>query len=752
MVDLPTIANGVPSVHAPQTRVSPGQIAQPYNELAANLDKAGETLSKTVAEPLAKQAGLKAVTRDSAGNVVIDRPPIVGDAAIEYSRAAKVAAVADGETEAKLRNIDMREQHRDDPEGYLKAAAVYNQEIQKTFKAAGTEVQFALGKQVDHLAVETYNGLLNEKRRKDVTRFTQSITTQIQATQNDMFAMANGGDTASPEFLAAGNKIKMLYGELVNNPLIAYSKDRANFEMAQWDSTMRANGIAFRIAGEVYNQQGPQAALTAAEGIRTDRSLNLSPQQRESYFSHTVAAIQKRMVNEDKNDRALSVEIGDINKITTDGDRPTDTRMATLKQAVAGSRNQHVINEYETMVANLPVVADWKQLNPAQLQTQLGSLEKYMRENGTDDRTRALRKSGYALLETMNKEIARDPIGWAETAGIVTAPMINFGAPTAGDEMRGRVAIAESIANKYSIPPQYLRPEEQRFLETATAAGGNAMLGTAKNIVDGFGDRSGRVLGEISKQAPVLAHMGGLLSGGLFGGGSVTFANDVAEGVALRSNKEAEKLLPHWVTKPSDKIYQFEITRKVDQYGAAFLMVPDNGRAAEQSAKSAFMVRAMRNGYDPQSIDVGGSVSSAYNRALQEAAGATYTSDDTRYGGVNVWSKTGIIGFRTPHHVLVPGNIRADRFNDVIGAIKDEDLRLMPISPQAAGGQPYTARDLRDATPVAVPGGYRFSHGDPSSSDPKWLRGADGQPFVLNLDRMEPELRLRVPGAYLGGR
>jgi hypothetical protein len=53
---------------------------------------------------------------------------------------------------------------------------------------------------------------------------------------------------------------------------------------------------------------------------------------------------------------------------------------------------------------------------------------------------------------------------------------------------------------------------------------------------------------------------------------------------------------------------------------------------------------------------------------------------------------------------------------------------------------------------VATRGGYRFAAGDPASDDPKWIRGADGRPFVLDLERLEPALRKRVPGAYSGGR
>jgi hypothetical protein len=49
----------------------------------------------------------------------------------------------------------------------------------------------------------------------------------------------------------------------------------------------------------------------------------------------------------------------------------------------------------------------------------------------------------------------------------------------------------------------------------------------------------------------------------------------------------------------------------------------------------------------------------------------------------------------------------------------------------------------RNVIPVAVPGGYRFAQGDPTSSFPKWLHAADGTEFVLSIDRLGPVLRQR---------
>jgi hypothetical protein len=56
--------------------------------------------------------------------------------------------------------------------------------------------------------------------------------------------------------------------------------------------------------------------------------------------------------------------------------------------------------------------------------------------------------------------------------------------------------------------------------------------------------------------------------------------------------------------------------------------------------------------------------------------------------------------------------------------------------PVDAKGNPYTARDIHNAIPVATRGGYQLA-GDPTSDGPRWIRGADGRPFVLDIERME---------------
>lgn len=753
MAELPGIPNVIPEVRAPTSRVSPGQIAQPYNELAASLDKIGEVLDKDVAQPLATKAGLQAVQRDASGNVTVAQAPIVGDAALAYKRAVKFAALADGEGVARFDDVERRQKYRDNPDAYLAASKKYHDEKVKQYTdVAGPEVGISLGRVISEQTTLTYKGLLNDKSGLDLKRSTERIWAEIGETTNELAGIVAGGGDDTPAFKTRVAKIQRSLSELVDNPLIAYPPEKAKFELDQIKSELGAQATIHRIS-EIYDKDGEAAALKAADSIRTDPSYNLTAGQRENYANRAIGVINQKRRSQDLTEDTIKGAVDQVNKIVADGDRPTQDRLAALRQAMVQNKNPALESYYRQSVEDMSTVVTWQQMNPAQLSGELSRLDQRIAREGTNERTNALRAVGQRLLTTMNKELAADPLGWANKTGVVPVPLIDFSAPTAKQEMQVRTSIADTVARQYGIAPTYLRPEEVRALQVQTAAGGKPMLDAAKGIADGFGERSGAVLDQVSKDAPVLAHIGGLLSGGLFGGGTQVFANDVAEAEGLKADPEKSKHLPKWVKEPNDRVHQFEDAHRVDQYGDAFLMVPDNGRAAEQSSRAAFIVRSYRNGYDPNSLDIPGSATGkAYNRTLQEGAGASFDTKGNQFGGVTDYSSKGYFPWSASNKVLVPGYIRADKFKDVIGAIRDEDLSKLAIGPQTVGGKPYAARDLQSAIPVATAGGYRFAHGDPASSDPKWVRGEDGNPFVLNLDKLDDVLRARVPGAFSGAR
>lgn len=266
MVDLPTIPNTVPQVHAPTHGVTPGQISAPYDELAANLSKGGDILSKDFAEPLAKQAGLKAVTVDAEGNLNVDRAPIIGEAANFYERAIHVAAVAKGESFVKKDLIDLRQKYTDDPAAFRKAADEYGAaKVAQYTKVAGEEVGVSIGKIVGDTSTLLYRGLSNSKTRADLKAAGAEIVGAANGRADDIVTLAEAGASGSGEFKKRVADYHALLKEAADNPLIALSPEQADAHLRDTMAAANAGAVvgAVRSAYREGGRDAAQATLAA---------------------------------------------------------------------------------------------------------------------------------------------------------------------------------------------------------------------------------------------------------------------------------------------------------------------------------------------------------------------------------------------------------------------------------------------------------------------------------------------------------
>lgn len=753
MVDLPEVKVGQPKVTAPTARSLPTpsvftpkladvkllEVESPLKFFAQAVNFAGDEANK-IAKDQAYEAGLQAVTRDENGQMKVDKWPIFGEAAKDWRRGVEVAAVADGETRAKNDMLKIQKEFELDPEGFQRAAGAYRQEtVGQIDKATGDpRVGFAVGRAIDGMTVETYRGLLNSKERRDLVHAKDSVEAQIQAQKDELFAIATGGGANTPEFKQRLEKVGGLMREMARNPKLGISKERVDYELNQIGGELIAAGMGARV-DRILKDQGIEAAVAEVEKIRTDPNLKLTQTQRIQAESRLKAQIQQKVNAQGAIDKGIAQEIGRVGELAADGYEPRPERMAALRREVEDSGNPQLKQQYRVVEQVAPTIQEWKKSSPDQLERTLGALEKTMREEGATPELMAMQGIGQKLLKNMREGIKSDPLGWSERSGALPVPAIDFAAPNATDQMRDRIARADIVSGHYGTERTYLRPAERQLLENVASQGGKPMIEIAKMLVDGFGDRAPRVLAEISTHAPTLAHVGGLV----MSGGSPAVVLDAVEAVRLQQDKEFK--LPKWLDKPSDTILAAQNARANQVYGGAFGLEPDTGRAAQETARAAFFTRATRNSsYDPTlgtgSKPDGGSTK-AYDRALQEAAGATFVGN-MQFGGVIDYKP----GYWSSYKVMIPSGVKADGFRSVIGALRDEDV----AGALAANGKSYTARDFHSAVPVAVRGGYRFAAGDPTSDDPKWIRGADGRPFVLDLERMEPVLRKRAPAAYAG--
>lgn len=446
--------------------------------------------------------------------------------------------------------------------------------------------------------------------------------------------------------------------------------------------------------------------------------------------------------------KELDARIDSMTAAAKQGLVPPPDAMAGLRAQVALIGDQGLAAKAAIAEHVLSLTELGRKMTPAELDGTIAGINKTMTEKGATAEALELRDSAAGLLKTMRDAIGNDPLGWADRVGAVKVAPLDLTKPdTLAPQMQQRALAADTVAKYYGIKPVYLTPAESDAFSRVASQGGAPMLTVAKAIADGFGPRAGAVFDQLGQNAPVLAHVGNLLAQP----GAEPFAQDVAQGLSLKAQESLPAAkqtmsLPNWLKSAPDKMLTAQTAEIRTVYGDAFALSGDAGLAAQESARQAFNWRAVSTGLDAANPD--GKVNKAFDMALQQAAGARFAPDGTQYGGVTSIRP----GIYNSYRVLVPPDIKASSFGKVIGAITDADLAALPAPPAAADGKAYSARDLHNAVPVAVRGGYRFALGEPGSDNPKWLRGGDGLPFVLDLDALRPALQKRLPDAFLGGR
>jgi hypothetical protein len=370
--------------------------------------------------------------------------------------------------------------------------------------------------------------------------------------------------------------------------------------------------------------------------------------------------------------------------------------------------------------------------------------QKWREEGGVDQQRGKLLDFGDGFVTDYRKALNTDQLGAAQSRGIIaTVTPIDFGAigtnPDAatiealGGQVTARVAQAKALGGTLARTPQFVRPEERQRLREVVDKGGAPAMAVAAAIVKGAGADAPAVFHEIGGEAPLLAQAGVILANG----GSLGAARDAFNFQALKAT--SAKDIPS--INPADQVATDKST-----LGQAFLLAPGDGIRVKQTGEAIARFRVNREGLDPKADAA--RVKEIYDRALREAAGANFIGD-TQYGGVADY-KPGAWWFGNAQTIVPPG-VRADRFKDVIGAITEADLAAMP-NPPMNGAKPYSAADLRALIPIATRSGYAFAAKSYASGGTmSYVTDAKGEPWVMDWSRVEPALRQRVPGAFMGG-
>lgn len=350
-------------------------------------------------------------------------------------------------------------------------------------------------------------------------------------------------------------------------------------------------------------------------------------------------------------------------------------------------------------------------------------LEKLLGENATADDIDFARTT----IAQHRKDVATDPLGVAERFGVLP---VSEGLPLDGEidpasvsaAFSERINAAKTAAQHFGTSPVFFRPGEAAQIEAAVKADPERGLDIAAGLVDAAGNDADRVLRELGGVAPAVSLSGSLIAAG----GNRQAAADLIAGYGKTPEGKDYADMPNTKRLPE--------ARKIS--GEALAYTPSEINRLDQAAASIARKRLYEAGIDPKKDDA----KEIYERAYQEAAGATF-ANGVQFGGFADYDR----GWSySPKKVLLPPTVRADKFEDLMGALTDADLGGV----NGKNGRTWTARDFQRAMPVAVKGGFAFATGDPAGSSPLFIVDESGQPIVLDLNVLRPVLEPRVPGAY----
>ena len=436
-----------------------------------------------------------------------------------------------------------------------------------------------------------------------------------------------------------------------------------------------------------------------------------------------LVALEKARITQDAQaDRALSLRGNELAKKVAAGEPVTPDELARFQlDAGTAPKGAQIV---QSTVARMRVSDAIRKLPIGEVEKKLPSLLKGADGSTRPDDIEFARKA----IARHKKELETDPLGVAERFGVIQAvEPLPIGAGVSVDAAESafaaRIASADVVAEHFGVRPRYFRPEEIRQVNQMIADDPEAAASFAAGVVSSAGPKAAAVLGEFGDKAPGMDQAGTIM----VLGGNTDAARDLLAGYGRTAEGKAYPEYPANKRQPVSR----------DIFGGAMVFDQGMARKLEAGATAIARKRLYDAGIDPKSDDA----KPIYRQALSEAAGATFVSG-VQFGGFAAFDP----GWRwSPQQVVVPVNVRADRFEDVVGALTDADLGGV----SGGNGKTWRASDFQNAMPVRVNGGHVFALDDPTSGSPQFIADANGKPIVLDFEgELGAKLKARVPEAF----
>jgi hypothetical protein len=355
-------------------------------------------------------------------------------------------------------------------------------------------------------------------------------------------------------------------------------------------------------------------------------------------------------------------------------------------------------------------------MTPKQLDGEVQRLgSKTVRSTHEDARL----EMALGLSAESSRMLETAPLEFAARKGVVALAPVSL---TDAGSFARRAAAAERASAHFDgrRVPLLTKAEVTDLKGQLANAPADQKLVMIRNIASGGGRYGRALLGQLSREAPLHAHLGGLML--------ATPQGEQTARLAL-AGEEVWRLNKADLPKPKD----FDRS----MLGRAASLLPESRSAILETARAIYGARALQRGLEADRVD-----DSEWSRSLHLAAGGGWNAAGAPVGG---------LGTRNGVELLLPPTMTQQTFSDALAGLSDEALPLMGAGggrPVDAAGRPLTASALRRDLVLydAGPGLYRLG----TKSGTEFVGDGQGGFFVLDMNKVAA--RRDPKGGRGGGR
>ncbi len=628
-----------------------------------------------------------------------------------FDQAARSVYLDRVDTAARTEIAALSDLHPDDPDALATALDNFSKGYKRNLEDPEARVQFERTFERQKIAAVRAASSRAQKLQRDENQaaFEENYSTRRTAILR--LAREAGNDDKANEALTG--ELEELEGAIEGaGGLSAVGKGRLRRELLQ-------DVARSRLLGGFDRQDGPAAReqyladFVDRYNKGDDAFKDITPENFDRLQTEMQRSIAKDRIEQGKQIRLVDRQIdGVMDRVKKGFAVPGEERDALRARVQA--LGDPVLNDAFSFFERL---TDWQSAHrdkpPEVIAAQIAALDEEIAEKGATSRALVMRDVMAGLEENMREGLKKDPLEFAERAGVLDVPDLDFSnADILAVSLMERSIAAEIVADQYSIDKRFFKAGEAERLTELVADDPERLSSVAKAIREGIGTAdTPDALAELSKSAPVVAHAAGLA----MATGSDDILRETTQGLHLRGIEGYEPIR----LKPAAR------RSTTGQFlGASVMALPETEGAAVNQAEILFERRAREMRLDPVADPE--SAKELWESALDESLGGRVV-DGRKVGGIGE-----VNGTKT----LLPPDMSEEDVSNLLSRLSDAELASLPEI-VSANGVPVGARDVRRGRLVAVgQGRYRVALGDPTSGDPRWLAGSNGEFWVLDLNRL----------------